>query len=161
MTIKTVIAVDPGINIGFARIDAEDKKIIYTTKSVIKWDLFCTILNEMEVFAQSRQDPITFVVEDFRLFSHKAKAQIGSQMDASQVIGAIKYAASRSKGKIELVMQQPSVLSTAAIWSGVGTKFVQNGTHMPDDLSAYNHGYFYLIQNEYINHSFGELNLDV
>lgn len=152
MTIKTVIGVDPGKNIGFSRIDAEDQKIVYSHKTVIHWSMFCVTLSAMEDFARDSRDPVTFVVEDFRLFAHKANAQIGSRMDASQVIGAIKYAVSRANGKIELVMQEPSILATAAIWSGEGVSYVHKKQHMPDQLSAYNHAHYYLTTKGLLRH---------
>lgn len=164
MSIKTVYAVDPGINIGFARLDAQDKEIIRKQYQIIDKKMFHVYLAGMEDMARDLQgdQKLTIVAEDFLLFGHKAKAQIGSRMDASKIIGAIEYAVFRAQGKMELIMQPASVLDTAATWSGVGTQYVGRDKHMPDNLSAYNHGYFYMIQKGFIKHrSLDDIDLEV
>jgi hypothetical protein len=150
--IKTVLGIDPGINIGIARYDVEDKKILHQFDKTIKWDIFVIILDGIARMAQERRDEesIVIVVEDFRLFATKAKDQIGSRMDASQVIGAIRYVVGASKGKIELVMQQPSINETAAKWSGRGLDIVKRKGHLPDNISAANHAFFWLTKNGYL-----------
>ena len=150
--IKTVIGIDPGKNIGVARLDAENQKLVYSHKSIVNWDGFCLFLSSMEAYAaQPNTEPIVFAIELFRLFKHKAANQIGSEMDTSQVIGAVRYAAYRSDGKIQFVKQEPSTLTTAAKWSGVGEKYTgPNSPHMPDDLSAYNHAFFYMMNNGFL-----------
>lgn len=149
--IKTVIGIDPGKNIGVARLDAENQKLIYSHKSVVNWDNFCVFLSSMEAFAAERSEPVVFAIELFRLFAHKAGNQIGSEMDTSQVIGAVRYAGYRSNGKIQVVKQEPGILETGAKWSGVGLQYVGKGSpHMPDELSAYNHAYFYLMNNNFL-----------
>lgn len=152
--IKTVLGIDPGKNIGFARYDVEDKKVLTQFDKTMDWDLFVIVLDGISVMARERRDeePIVVVVEDFRLFATKAGDQIGSRMDASQVIGAVRYVVGASKGRMQLVMQQPSVNYTAALWSGRGVDIVQKKGHLPDNVSAANHAHFWLVKNGYLRH---------
>lgn len=148
----TVIGVDPGKNIGFARIDVEEKAIVYEFRKVVNWDLFTLMLENTAILTHERKEPLVVVMESFRLFGHLAGKQIGSQMEASQVIGAVKYAVALSKGRMKLVMQEPSVNKAAALGSGLGAELVKKGQHLPDDISAYNHAHFWLTNNGYLRH---------
>lgn len=151
--IKTVLGIDPGISIGIARFDVEDKKILHKHESIVKWDTFVIILDAVAVMAQTRRDPepVTIVMEDFLLFGSKATAQIGSRMDASQVIGAVKYVVGASKGRIELVMQASNLNITAAKWSGRGiAEAIDPKKHIPDNIAAYNHAHYWLVKNGYL-----------
>lgn len=148
--ITTVIGIDPGKNIGIARIDVEDFKIVHQMDNTVNWDLFCVILHELETVQSTRKDPIKFIVEDFILFGSKAGQQIGSRMDASQVIGAVKYAF----GKDNVIMQPSSLNPTAAKWSGRGAKELARNKdyHLPDNVAAFNHAHYYLVKNGLLRH---------
>lgn len=102
----------------------------------------CVLLpDELELFLEGvrhTQSYKVFIIEDFKLYAHKAKDQIGSSMDAPLAIGKIEMTA-RVCG-IQVVKQMASVLGIASMWSGVKKK----GKHWPDQDSAYNHGYYYL-----------------
>lgn len=153
--IKTFLGIDPGKTTGLARIDVDIdlKKIVHTNETECGWDLFCVILSSMEVLAQERSHPITVIMEDFLLFQHKAKAQIGSRMEATQVIGAVKYVVGSSKGKINLTLQPSSINPIAAKWSGRAIKQANDpNLHIPNPISAYNHVYYYLVNNSIIPH---------
>lgn len=147
----TVVGIDPGKNIGFARIDAEEKKIIHEMDKIVQWDLFTLMLENIAIYANERlgDQPLIIAMENFRLFGHLAGKQIGSHMEASQVIGAVKYVVATSKGKMKLVLQEPSINETASKWSGRGVK---KGLHLPDNISAYNHAYYWLIKNQHLRH---------
>jgi hypothetical protein len=151
----TVVGIDPGKNIGFARIDAEDKKIQFQFDKIVDWKLFSLMIEQISILAREERtedNPLILVVEKFRLFGHLAGKQIGSEMDASQVIGVCRYLAAASKGHIKLVMQEPSINETAAKWSGRGTEIVKKKGHLPDNVSAFNHAYYWLIQNQHLRH---------
>lgn len=156
--IKTVLGIDPGKNIGIARFDVEDKEILHQNDSIINWENFVIVLDAIAIMAQQRRasssEPVvTVVMEDFLLFSHKAKAQIGSRMEAAQVIGAVKYVVGASKGKMNLVMQPPSINQTAAKWSGRGTQILRDKEyHLPDNVSASNHAHYWLVSKGYLRH---------
>lgn len=154
--IETVVGIDPGKRIGFARFDVEDKKILHQSDRTVNWSLFTLIFEGLEILAAQRklakEPPITVVVEDFLLFSHKAQGQIGSRMEAVQVIGAVKYAVDKSKGGMKLIMQPASINPTAAKWSGRGIDVVNVKGHLPDNVSASNHAHYYLVSNGLLRH---------
>lgn len=152
--IKTVFGIDPGKNIGFARFDVQDKVIKHKSETIMDFDLFCVVMNSVSIMAQERNspEPIIIVMEDFLLFAHKAKNQIGSRMDASQVIGVVKYLVKTSNGRLVLVMQQPSINLTAAKYSGHGLAILNRGGHLPDDISASNHAHYWLVENKFLKH---------
>lgn len=86
--------------------------------------------------------PITVaVVEDFRLFMKRARAQRNSNMPASKIIGKLEAMRDMSKGATRLVMQPASVKTMGMRYAGID--------RMPSDhskthsLDAYVHGYFY------------------
>lgn len=155
--IRTFLGIDPGKTTGLARIDVdvEAKKIIYQHDSEAGWEYFAVWLNSIETMASERKDndQITVVMEDYRLFSHKAKDQIGSRIEAAQVIGAVKYAVGRSKNKMVLVLQPSSLNPTAAKWSGRGIKEATNPKlHIPNNISAFNHAHYYIVDKGFIRH---------
>lgn len=86
------------------------------------------------------------IYEDFLLFKHKAKDQVGSRMPASQAIGIIETFARQWGAKIT---KQPShIKNQAELLSGMSTKkMAKSETHKID---AYNHGFFYLVKNKII-----------
>jgi hypothetical protein len=80
----------------------------------------------------------TIIYEDFRLFPHKAIAQVGSRMEASQVIGILKLKA--KEWGATLVAQAPQCYKVGELWSGKKV-----GAHKDShDLVAYNHVFYYL-----------------
>lgn len=88
---------------------------------------------------------VIFVIEDFRLFGHKARQQTGSQMVAAQVIGALRMAASLLNA--EVVMQPASILPIAERMAQTKMPSKHSESHQ---VSAYLHGYYWLVKNEHI-----------
>lgn len=122
---------DPGKRTGIATWTSTGE---CTQKTVLLPD-------ELELFLEGVRHTRTykvFIIEDFKLYQHKAQAQVGSKMDAPLAIGKIEMTA-RACG-IQVVKQMASVLKIASMWSGVKKR----GAHWPDQDSAYNHGYYYL-----------------
>lgn len=79
-----------------------------------------------------------FIIEEYRVYSHVRHT--GSKIETIQVIGQLKAAARRNN--IHVVEQRANIKGIAAKWSGVK---VPHG-HMPDQMAALLHGYYYLHQ---------------
>lgn len=95
-------------------------------------------LTELE--ADPERWPKVVICEDYRIFAKRAKAHIGSQVPTVQVIGMLKREAKRWGA--EFILQPSSILSIAVLWSGVPMPSNHEISH---DISAYNHGVYYLI----------------
>lgn len=80
----------------------------------------------------------TVVAEDFRLFRNKAQRQVGSKMPASLALGALELWCRQHK--IWMHKQPPGILNMAAMHADVQLP----AGHLPDSLSAYLHGYYFL-----------------
>lgn len=95
-----------------------------------------------------RHEPVPdiIVLENFRLWKHRALQQAGSSLPAAQTIGMIKaYASLRD---IPIVEQSPQILENAQKMSGWSMKGqAHSKTHW---LAAANHGYWYLVKNNYV-----------
>lgn len=95
-------------------------------------------------FAQwiSECEPCEVIIyEDFRLFGHKAIAQVGSHMEASQVIGILKLKAKEWGAK--LIPQSPQCHKLGELWSKR-----KEGAHKDShDIVAYNHGWYYFTKH--------------
>ena len=96
--------------------------------------------------------PELIVYENYRLWSHKAKQQSGSDMPAPQAVGIIKSYAARNK--IELFDQSPQILTSAEKMSQVKMPSDHSQSHW---VSAYLHGYWYLVKNGYRTVDLGDL----
>jgi hypothetical protein len=81
-----VLGVDPGGTTGLCLVTVEDGGIpvVEATFQVDTWHGLDNLLD-----LKPHVDMV--VAEDFRLFSHKAGAQIGSQFIAAKVIGVLQY----------------------------------------------------------------------
>lgn len=126
------LAIDPGKMNGWALFNS---------------DAFCEEygqgdLDELREFFNEHEKTLQVViVENFKLFKHKALVQSGSDMVASRVIGAIEeWVRPRD---IKLVKQDASVLSIAQLWSGKKMPKNHAKSHW---VSAYNHGFYYLVK---------------
>lgn len=99
-------------------------------------------LDELREFFQEYEKTLQVVIiEDFKLFKHKALVQSGSDMVASRVIGAVEeWVRPR---KIKLVKQPADRLTIAQLWSGKKMPKNHAKSHW---VSAYNHGYYYLVK---------------
>jgi hypothetical protein len=131
------LVVDPGGATGWATFD----EICRPTGRGIERgvDNFADWIDKLE-------DPASKIIyEDFRLFGHKAIAQVGSKMEASQVIGILKLKA--KEWGAELIAQQPQAHKLGAMYSGK-----KPGSHATShDIVAYNHGIYYLTRHGLIN----------
>lgn len=122
--------VDPGLNTGWATFSGIG---VPTGRGIVRHvDKFAEWIDEQEP-----ADVIGY--EDFHLFGHKAIAQTGSKMDASQVIGVLKK--TKNDWKAELIPYRPGTYRTGMQYAG--QKIPKS--HIADDLSAYYLGIFHLI----------------
>lgn len=83
------------------------------------------------------------IIEEYRIFNDKFNHQ-GDKVYTAQVIGMLKRFARTLN--IPYTEQPARVRSVSALWSGAK---VPRG-HMPDWMSAYLHGYYWLHKNGFI-----------
>ena len=131
-----LLAIDPGESSGWATYSAtgefQDAGICRSREGV--YDL----LKEVGPVAK-------VVIEDYRLFSHKAVQQSGSRLETVRVIGAIESWAAINDS--EVILQPASIKSIAQKWSGIVPKGSHKNTH---HIDAMLHGHYYLQRTEVI-----------
>lgn len=100
---------------------------------------------KVDKFLQGQEDhpPEVFIFEEYRVFNNEYNHQ-GSKVYTIQVIGQIKAFARRHK--ILLVEQRREYRKTGLLWAGIT---IPKG-HMPNWMSAYGHGYYYLRKNNLV-----------
>lgn len=96
----------------------------------------------------------TFVIENFRTDALGIRSSRGrnaaamfqwSEMETSQLIGTLKYAAYRMNNS-PVVLQEPGILTMGRVWCD----FPVPKGHIPDDISAYIHGATYMMKQNMI-----------
>lgn len=142
------ISVDPGKNVGVATFNHEGVDINRTVMQEAEFRNFLKMVFS-QVMAQNKAKPespigITFIMENYQLRQDKALDQLGSDMPASRIIGAVQMVDELLGDRSEIVLQQPGVLHTALKWAGF-EKYANSRIHPPDDIAAYSHGMFHLI----------------
>lgn len=90
-------------------------------------------------------EPDMIVVENYKLWKHRALQQSGSSMPAAQAIGMVKSYAARKH--IPWIEQSPQILENAQKMSQVKMPSDHSQSHW---VSAYLHGYWYLVKNKYV-----------
>jgi hypothetical protein len=134
------IAIDPGKNVGVATFkdDGTDN-----SRKTFREPFF---LNFLELLVAAKPPEVVFIMEDFKLSKEKALDQVGSDMPAPRMIGAVQMTSVilGSRSHIELV--PPGHLRTSLKWAGYPELAAKpRQWHCPDDISAYAHGVKYLI----------------
>ena len=130
------LALDPGRSTGWATWD--EAGIIITMGTANSYDELHEVLAGLPMGIK------VVIIEDFRLFKHKALSQAGSTMPAAKAIGQIETFARLWGAHI---VKQPAHIKAVAerMMDGKSTKgMAKIRTHMWD---AYNHGNYYLIKN--------------
>lgn len=129
------LAFDPGISTGWAGFDASGEVV---AKGILRG------LDALDDFLYEYKDepPEVVIYEKYVVFTHKAKAHIGSKVETAQAIGKITTYA-RRWGSTQ-VAQPAGILPIAVKWSGVPLPANHNRSH---DIAAYNHGVYYLQSN--------------
>lgn len=122
------LAIDPGKSTGWATFNENGagarNGVVYSRVDVYG------LLTKVQ--------PKFLIVEDFALFPWKSNAQAWSKFEEVRVIGAIEFWAFVKQVPMEL--QPSSVLAIATKWAGLK---IPKG-HLPDEMSAYSHGVYYL-----------------
>jgi hypothetical protein len=127
------LALDPGLHTGWATWD--ESGLFITMGTVHTYDALHDLLADFPMTIK------VVIVEDFKLFKHKARQQAGSRMPAPRAIGQIETFV-RLWGA-SIVKQPSHIKSTAERLTGVSTKNLPHDqTHV---LDAFNHGEYYLI----------------
>lgn len=118
-----------------ASYDEERRKLDLKICRIIQGSQVYDMLELAETLLQPGQTH-TFVIENFRVDSEVRGAVFQwDDMETSQMIGALKYAARRMNNS-EVVVQEPgAVLGAAKRWA----PFKWPKGHLPDDKSAYCH----------------------
>lgn len=99
------LAIDPGERCGWATAE-------YTDSAVDLLDSGIAPLQTMALrLGESIGEYDVMIYESWRLFPDKAREQIGSEMQTSQMIGIIRYLAWIND--VELVRQDPAIKKTA------------------------------------------------
>lgn len=133
---RIYISIDPGKSVGIATWD-ENGNLLGNGKMQEKdFEAFLQGLTQKDY----PNEIVAFIVEEYRIYGHKAQAHIGSKVGTAQCIGKIKMIARMINTPV--VEQPATFLKITAKWAGVK---LPKG-HVPDALSAYLHGYHYLHQ---------------
>lgn len=136
---KLITAWDPGDTTGVA---------VWDTKGNLleKQQLAQSSITAYWRYLEDTYGPIDVaVIEDFRLFKHRAVQQAGSRMKAPQVIGSLTTLAEISGSKT--VLQQPSIKPTALKLSEIKLPSKHSDTH---EWDAYLHGFYYMVGKKII-----------
>ena len=143
------IAIDPGANVGVATFNEKGEDI---KRTVMREEPFRDLMANMYsmLYAEVQKHPeskigLTFIMEDFKLRQDKAIDQTGSDMPAPRIIGAVQMIDRLLGDRSEIILHQPMVLSTALKWAGFPKYANNRRLHPPDDIAAYSHGVFHLI----------------
>lgn len=145
------ISIDPGKNVGVATFndDGTDRKKMILDITKFR-SLFLRSIHTL--VATHPEIKVTWIMEDYRLRRDKALDQTGSDMPAPRCIGAVEMMHDLiGEQQSTLVFQRPGILYTALKWAGY-KQFAKRNVHPPDDIAAYSHGVFYLIDNDYRKH---------
>lgn len=130
------LAFDPGQTTGWCRFADNGDSVDY---GQVYLDELPGLIDLMVIWA--KDDPLKVIIyEDYRLFGHKAKAQIGSKMPASVAIGSILTLAHRTGAPT--VNQEARIKTIAQKWTQLKPPSNHAQSHWVD---AYNHGAYYLI----------------
>jgi hypothetical protein len=123
-----VISVDPGDTTGIAYWKDNGE---FIEKEMVDFEQLVDRLEALE-------NVTAVVCEDYRLRQGKQMVQTGSRFVAVQALGALRAYAHRVGA--DFVLQQPNILTIAAMHSGVKQPSNHSLSHAVD---AYNHGYYF------------------
>lgn len=130
---KKILGVDPGKLTGIAVVDYKGN--LYEYMNATADEMKKLLANE-----DFTSDIDHIVMEHFILYGRKAKAQTGSKMPSSKVIGMVELWASMNK--IPIKLQMANILPIAMKQGGIKPKGSHKKNHWID---AYNHVYYWLV----------------
>lgn len=138
----TVVAFDPGETTGFVGATwLGGKNFGITEVTKITWDDRFYHIRDLLKF----HVPDHIIIEDFRLYHHRAQSQIGKDFPSVQVIGAIQSYCYEMGYLDRIVMQPASVRSSVKI-ADEHLLMVGASPHVQD---AYKHLRYFVIINLY------------
>lgn len=130
------VSVDPGQTVGLATWDSDGKLIHKSKMPRVDFEKYLWGLVEPNYPHKIKR----FIVEKYVVYGQKATAHIGKANPTEQVIGMVDMVARRLGAPV--TKQPATILRISAKWAGVKVP----GGHIPDEISAYLHGYYYLHQ---------------
>lgn len=134
---KVLLSVDPGKATGWAVYNKTLMKDMGICRTPEEFDVW------LDSFVAKYGPPDVVLIEDFVLFRHKAKQQIGSRFEVSQVIGITKRFARQADA--EVVMQKSDILPTAVLYSKMPIPKDHANSH---HIVAANHAVYYLVSHD-------------
>jgi hypothetical protein len=110
-----IVSFDPGEHTGFceANVDGDTFEVVKST--TIVWEERFELVPQLLVGTDKAPLPDVIVVEMFRLYGHKAQAQVGNDFPSSQMIGVIQTYAHMLNLLDKVVLQPASVMSRVKI----------------------------------------------
>ena len=139
-------AFDPGLTTGYCVIDIQDdgKDFVVHRTDEIPWE--ARFKNLEYIFLEDQ--PKIIVIEQFRLYPHKAKAQIGSEFPSVRVIGII-----------ETMCYQERIDETKIHFQGAGDivktmvldRDVKLVAGSPHKIDAYRHARLHFLKHYFLN----------
>lgn len=100
------LSIDPGSKNGLCGYDANFSLVFMTT----------VFAKDMIMFMQQFKNVKKCICESYRVYSHKAKQHINSDLETVRVIGRIEHWA--GVNGIELIMQPATIKNTGYKWLG-------------------------------------------
>ena len=140
-----VLGVDPGNTTGWALIQVSTgvplirKQTAGNKESSDFLRLLAGIIKNDDYYLYA------IIMEDYRIFSHKAKQHIGSDVPAAQIIGMVEHQASLMD--VQVIKQPANKLPIAQKLVGVKMPGDHSKSHW---VSAYLHACYWLIANDYM-----------
>lgn len=135
----TYLAVDPGNTTGWASFDIEGKPLdMGMLQVVFGEDLDANLITNL----LDTIKPTVLIIEEYVLFGHKARAQTGSKMFTSRIIGLFEAWAGVNNVKVHF--QRSDIKPIGYKWAGIKVPRNHSQSHQTD---AYVHGIYWLIRN--------------
>ena len=140
MRVKVVLGVDPGHTTGWCL--TSEKGVVLDKDQTKGNNESSDYLTDLFVrFPEYNYEFTAIVMEDYKIFAHKAKQHIGSRVPAAQIIGIVEHEARQRD--IKLVKQPSSILVTAQKLTNVKMPSDHSKSHW---VSAFLHAAHYLIK---------------
>lgn len=125
------LAIDPGETLGWCVLNEDAQPVQFG--QIKEKDLSDFLKKETRMFE-------ALVVEEYRVYRHKAAVHTGSNLKTSQVIGKLKFWAELND--IPVVMQPANILAQAQRFTQVTMPSDHKISHQ---IAAFLHGAYYLI----------------
>jgi hypothetical protein len=132
------ISWDPGVTTGVVCWDLEGEPVRKAQLNINGLNLFLRNF-EQHLRKNPEDKPVEWIIEDYRVFNHKASAHAGSRLETARISGNLEGVAARAG--IEIVFQPANILNITQMWSGVRMPSDHSKSHQ---VSAYLHGYYRL-----------------